>query len=75
MPPIVKLGGCAGGVSSSAIVTAARRCSPSFAQRGWDSETVNVWPSSGSSSSRIGISTSRGEASPPANVTVVRVFV
>ena len=34
MPPIVKLGGCGGGVSSSAIVTPAARCAPSFAQRG-----------------------------------------
>ena len=72
MPPIVKLGGCAGGVSSSAIVTLAARCAPSFAQRGRDSESVNVSASSGAWSSRIGISTSRGEASPPAKVTVLR---
>ena len=47
MPPIVKLGGCAGGVSSSAIVTPAERCAPSFAHRGCDSESENVWASSG----------------------------
>ena len=75
MPPIVKLGGCGGGVSSSAIVTSAVRCAPSFAQRGCDSESVNVWASSGAWSSRIGISTSRGEASPPAKVTVLRTVL
>ena len=75
MPPIVKLGGCGGGVSSSVIVTSAARCAPSFAQRGRDSETVNVWASSGALSSRIGISTSRGEASPPMKVIVLRVVL
>ena len=73
VPPIVKLGGCTGGVSSSAIATSALRCRPSFAQRARESETRNVCSPSASRSSRIGISTSRGEASPRWKVTVVRV--